>query len=404
MHRFLSERPKILQLCAVDFTVYHFILPLMRAQRDWGFEVEAACTPGEFVGAIESEGFKVHPIPISRSFNLAAHFQSYRALRALFTREKFAAVHAHTPVAALIGRPAARRSGIPVVVYTAHGFYFHERMHPLVRRAHIALERWAQRYADFLLTQSAEDRQTAIETRIATADRSLAIGNGVDTKLFRPDLIAPAERAAVRAEFGLTPADGPLITMMGRLVREKGYFELVEAWSRVHAHFPKARALFIGDALPSDREDSAARLRERIRELKLENSITLAGLRRDVPRLLAASDIFILPSWREGMPRSILEAMASGLPVIATNIRGCREEVIEGETGFLVPVQDPNAIAEALTLLIGDAQLRAAMGRASRLRAQSEFDERLVIHRQEKIFRQLFNEKSLPWPGSPISK
>lgn len=393
-----QNKPKILQLCAVDFTVYHFLLPLMRAQREWGLEVEAACTPGEFVAAIEGEGFKLRPVPIARSFNPLAHAGSYRRLRKLIEEQRYTAVHVHTPIAALIGRPAARRSGVPVVVYTAHGFYFHDRMRPMVRRAHIELERRAQHYADFLFTQSAEDRATAIATGIETEARSLAIGNGIDTQRFRPDLLNDDERAAVRAEFGIAP-DAPLVTMMGRLVREKGYFELVEAWAKVHAQFPAARALFIGEALPSDRDDSAAHLRARIAELKLGDSIVLAGLRRDVPRLLAASDIFILPSWREGMPRSILEAMASGLPVVATNIRGCREEVVDGETGFLVPVENAGAFADRLCRLIGDAGLRRQMGAAARRRAESEFDERLVIERQERVFRELFKQKGLLWPG-----
>ncbi|MBI1784324.1 glycosyltransferase, partial [Candidatus Sumerlaeota bacterium] len=124
------SRPRVLQLCAVDFTVYHFLLPLMRAQREWGFEVEAACSPGEFVPRIEAEGFKVYPVEIARSKNPLKLFASYRALGRLFRGRNYTAVHVHTPVAALAGRPAARRAGVPVVLYTAHGFYFHDRMSP----------------------------------------------------------------------------------------------------------------------------------------------------------------------------------------------------------------------------------------------------------------------------------
>jgi len=393
-------RPKILQLCAVDFTIFHFLLPLMRAQRDWGFEVEAACSAGEHIGLIQAEGFSVRAVPIPRSRNPLKLWRAYRALGRLFETLDYSAVHVHTPVAALLGRPAARKAGVPIVLYTAHGFYFHEQMKPSIRNLYIGMERWAQGYADFLFSQSDEDRLTALDAEIAPAERVLTIGNGIDLNNFGADMLDPMEKASVRSEFGIRAEHGPVITMMGRLVREKGYFEFIEAWSKIHEKFPEARALIIGDALPSDHDAAAMEIHAAIDELRLRDSIIFAGLRRDVPRLLAASDIFVLPSWREGMPRSIIEAMASGLPVVATDIRGCREEVVHGETGRLVPARNSQALADALIELIESPQLRSRMGAAARRRAEQHFSEDLVIQRQEKIYRQLFREKGLKWPGA----
>jgi glycosyltransferase involved in cell wall biosynthesis len=389
---------RLLQICAVDFTAFHFLLPLMRAQREWGLRVELACARGEFAERIEAEGFPLHDVPFARSVNPSALLGARRALSALLARERFDAVHLHTPVAALIGRPAARRARVPVIVYTAHGFYFHDAMPAWKRRAHVALERWAQRRADYLFTQSAEDAATAVRERISPADRTLAIGNGVDLARFRPDLLNEKEKEELRAELNLAPDDGPLVVMMGRIVREKGYFEFIEAWARVAREHPRARALLIGEALTSDRENAEARLRRRAEELGVSDSILWLGPRGDVPRLLAAADLFALPSWREGMPRSIVEAMASGLPVVASDIRGCREEVVEGETGRLVPARDAEALGRALVELLGDAEARRRMGQAGRRRAEAEFDERLVIERQREAFRALFEEKGLSWP------
>lgn len=403
--------PRILQVCAVDFTIRHFLLPLMRAQREWGFDVEFACSRGPAIAEIEAEGFAWHEVPIERSMNPVAHARAWRAFGKLFCARKFDAVHLHTPVAALIGRPAARRAGVPAVLYTAHGFYFHDAMPSWKRRMHIGLERRAQKHADFLMTQSAEDCSTAIEEGIAPADRVRAIGNGVDLGSFGAELLGEAERRDVLRELGIGNSDGcddtessvdpigPVVTMMGRLVREKGYFEFVEAWAEVVRRHPRARALFIGEALASDRENPEASLRAEIERRGLSSSIVFAGLRGDVPRLLAASDVFVLPSWREGMPRSIIEAMASGLPVVATDIRGCREEVVDGETGFLVPVRDPAALAEKISRLAGDEALRGAMGRAGRERAESVFDERRVIDLQRGIYKSVFEAKGLAWPG-----
>lgn len=395
-----GARPRLLQICAVDFTAYHFMLPLMRAQRKWGFEVELACTPGAFRKSIEAEGFPLRPLPISRSRNVIAHLRAYRELGKILREREYTVVHVHTPVAALIGRPAARRAGVPVVLYTAHGFYFHDAMAAHTRRAHIMLERRAQRSADFLFTQSAEDAATAVAERISGADRTLAIGNGVDLSRFQPGLLGDEERRSLRAELGIKNEEGPIVVMMGRLVREKGYFEFLEAWADVIREFPRARAILIGEALPSDHDDSAALIHTAIARLGIGASLVLTGLRRDVPRLLALGDLFVLPSWREGMPRSIIEAMGAGLPVIATDIRGCREEVVDGETGLIVPARDPAMLAAALRRLMADSELRTKMGAAGLRRAQENFSEDAVIARQEAVYRKIFREKGLAWPGS----
>jgi glycosyltransferase involved in cell wall biosynthesis len=390
----LKLAPSILQVCAVDFTARRFLLPLMRAQREAGFDVHLACAPGPDVARITAERFPVYPIAFRRSLNLAAHLRAYRRLGRLLRRRQFTIVHAHTPVASIIARLAARRAGVPIVLYTAHGFYFHDAMAPPLRRFHVWLERFAQRRADFLFTQSAEDLEVAVREGIAPPERALAIGNGVDLELFGPEVHPPEALEAARCELGLS-GPGPLIAVIGRLVREKGHFEFLEAMAEIHRQFPDVRALVIGDKLPSDRDHVAAAIRARAAELGLASVVGFAGLRGDVPRLLALADVFCLPSWREGMPRSIIEAMATGLPVVATRIRGCREEVIEGQTGLLVPPRDAAALAGALATLVGDTALRRRMGQAGRRRAREHYDERRIIERQLQVLRDLMRQKDL---------
>lgn len=391
----MSERLSILQLCAVDFTARRFLLPLMRAQREAGFDVELACAPGPDIAMIEAEGFVFHPIPFQRSMNLPAHIKAYRALAALLRRRPFTIVHAHTPIAAAIARPCARRNGVPVVIYTAHGFYFHERMKPIVRRAHVMLEKFAQRYADFLFTQSSEDCETAIAEGIAPRGRAETIGNGVDTKRFAREQFSKDELDAARRELGISGDDHPLVVMIGRLVREKGYFEFLEAMAILRRKHPRARALIIGSALTSDHDDAATGIRAHATQLGLVEGAIFAGLRSDVPKLLALGDVFCLPSWREGMPRSIIEAMAAGLPVVATDIRGSREEVIPGETGLIVPMRDAAALGEALIKIADDPEKSRRMGAAGRHRAIAQFDEQGVIERQMVRIRALLKEKEI---------
>lgn len=368
---------KILQLCAVDFTLYHFLLPLMRGLREAGHDVVGACTRGELAGKVEAEGFRVIGIDIRRSANPFALWRTHRAILAALREERFDVVHFHTPVAALAGRFAAWRASVPRIVYTAHGFYFHDRMPWPLRAAHVGLEWAAGRVTDLLMTQAEEDATSARRLRLARGPIH-AIGNGSDPARFRP---GGGDKARVRAEIG-TPPDRPVILMVGRLVAEKGYPELLAAMRGIDAELWIAGERLASDhAGPIDAAIDAVRV-----DPVLAARVRLLGYRQDVPDLMRAADIFVLPSHREGMPRSIIEAMLSGLPVVATDIRGSREEIVDGKTGLLVPIADPAALAAALGRLADDPVLRQRMGEAGLVRARDLYDEAKVVARQIELF------------------
>ena len=371
---------KICQICAVDFTLYHFLLPLMRGLTAEGHEVVGVCTDGPLVAWVRESGFRVETLAVSRNYNLLHHVRAYARLLALFRRERFDLVHVHTPVAALIGRLAAARARVPRIVYTAHGFYFHAAMGWPRRTVFIALEWLAGRITDVLLTQAEEDARTARRLHLCRGGVVEAIGNGSDPARFHPVPADDAARARLRSELGVAP-EMVVVVISGRLVIEKGYRELFEAMRRVDA------ALWvIGERLASDHaapiDDAVVGVR---RDPVLSERIRFLGYRDDVPELLRAADVFTLPSYREGMPRSIIEAMLTGLPVVATDIRGSREEVVEGETGFLVPARDVGALAAALDRLVADAPLRARLGAAGRRRAVEFYDEAKVVARQIEV-------------------
>jgi glycosyltransferase involved in cell wall biosynthesis len=304
-------------------------------------------------------------------------------LVALFRREKFDVLHVHTPAAALVGRIAGRLARVPMIVYTAHGFYFHEQMRTLPRALFTFLEWLGGRCTDLLFTQSQEDAHTAVERGFLPAARVLAIGNGVDVRRFDPEAARP--RAALRAELGI-PDHAVVIGMIGRMVAEKGYGEFFAAAAAVARQRPEAYFLVIGERLASERDAGVTAQLERARAA-LGPRLVLAGVRADMPDLYAAMDVFTLPSYREGMPRTIIEAMHMARPVVATDIRGAREEVVPEVTGLLVPTRDAQALEAAFLRLIDDARLRARMGATGRDRALELYDEAKVVARQIAALR-----------------
>ncbi|MCZ6604689.1 MAG: glycosyltransferase family 4 protein [Alphaproteobacteria bacterium] len=365
---------KICQLCTVDFTMFHFLLPLMRELETIGHDVIGACADGPFVDKIRALGFRVEVLPIERSVNPLHNIGTVAALRRLFAKEAFDLVHVHTPVAAATGRLAAIGTPVGRMVYTAHGFYFHEHMAWPKRARFVALEWILGRLTDTLFTQAEEDAQTA--RRLGLCKDVLAIGNGSDPAIFHP-AADEAVRRALRRRLGAAE-ERAVILMIGRLVAEKGYPELFEAMGSVDADL-----WVVGDRLASDHAASIDAAIESVQaDPERGPRVRFLGYRDDVPDLMRAADIFVLPSHREGMPRSIIEAMLSGLPVVATNIRGCREEVVDRATGLLTPLGDVPALATALRRLVGDTQARRRMGAAGLARARELYDEKKVVDRQ----------------------
>ena len=374
---------KVCQLCAVDFTLKHFLTALVDGMRAEGWSVTAVCSDGPFVPALRAAGYAIETLPIARGLNPLSHAVSLWRLVRLFRRERFDVLHAHTPIAALLGRIAARITGVPMVVYTAHGFYFHDDMGAVPKAIFTWLEWLGGRITDLLFTQSEEDARTAIAKNFLPAARVLAIGNGVDINAFDP--ARTQTRAAMRAAWGIGQ-DAVVIGMIGRMVAEKGYGEFLNAAKTVVAQGFPVFFLAVGERLASDH---AAGIDAQLSAAKaaLGERLILTGLRSDIPELLAAMDIFTLPSYREGMPRTIIEAMLMAKPVVATNIRGSREEVVAGETGLLVPVRDAAALAQAFITLINDAGLRTRLGQSGRARALTLYDEAKVVARQIAAIR-----------------
>jgi glycosyltransferase involved in cell wall biosynthesis len=229
-------------------------------------------------------------------------------------------------------------------------------------------------------------RQVEIEQTGVSPEKVVTIYNGVDAENFSTS--GTRTTGQVLQPFGI-PTDVPLVGSVGRFRPQKGYADLLVAMKQVKENAPTARLLLVGDAeLQADLEAKAM-------SLGLDEVVTFAGVRTDVPEILTALDVFVLASLWEGMPNAILEAMAAGLPVVATAVGGTPEVVVDGVTGLLVPPRDPTALAQAITRLLDDPDLRQRMGRAGRERVLQHFSVEQMVKRTQTLYEQLLDAKGL---------
>ncbi|MGH7212501.1 MAG: glycosyltransferase, partial [Acetobacteraceae bacterium] len=337
------------EITNVDFSLRQFVLPLMRGIRARGHEAVGACAEGPLLASVRGEGFRIVALPMARSLSPRAQARAFWALLAFLRAERPDLVHAHMPISGFLARLAARAAGVPRIAYTCHGFLFNQQGPAWRRWAALAMEWLGARFTDIYMTVSTEEAEDA--RRLLRVRNAVAVGNGRDPARFRPD---PAARALIRAELGVAP-DRVVVIVVSRLVRHKGHPELVEAMRAL----PEAELWVVGERLPSDHGE---RLDRYFAASGLGARLRLLGYREDVAALLASADIFALPSHFVGLPMSVIEAMLAALPVVATRVRGPREQVVDGETGILVPPMQVGPLAAALSRLAADPDLRARMG------------------------------------------
>lgn len=363
---------KLIHLTTADISLELLLGPQLSAFVDEGFEVVGVSAPGPFVPAIEARGVRFVPLDsATRSMNLLADVAALRDLVRLFRNERPDIVHTHNPKTGVYGRIAAKLARVPVIVNTVHGLYAKPEDRLAKRVAVYGAERIAALCSHRELVQNPEDLDTLRSLKIS--DRQLRLlGNGVDLGRFAPP--TPEQRRAIRSELGIAD-DEIVVGAVGRLVAEKGYPELFEAWKVVSARVPNAVLVVAGPHEP----DKADGLEAQLVAQAEADGVRFLGMRNDVDRLYHALDLYVLLSHREGFPRSAMEAAASGLPVVATDIRGCRQVVDDGVTGTLVPVRDPANAAAALISLLDLPELRATMSANAIRRAAEHFDDRNVV-------------------------
>jgi glycosyltransferase involved in cell wall biosynthesis/peptidoglycan/xylan/chitin deacetylase (PgdA/CDA1 family) len=361
--------------------LYNFRRGLIRQLRGQGLDVTAVCPRDPYVERLCEEGVRWLEWRIDRaSMNPLGNVAAVLSLARIYRRQSPQLVHHFTVKAILYGTLAARLAGVRCIVNSVTGLghvFLSQKLaarliRPAIRRWYV----WALTTSGVrTLFQNRDDLATLAETAPELIDRAvLTRGSGVDLERFAP-------RTDQRAE-----GHGKCVLFAGRLLHEKGIREFVEASRMCRDRGIDARWLVCGSADPGNPSSVD---RPTLRRWQTETFVEFLGHIDPLESRLAEADIVVLPSYREGTPRALLEAAAMGKPIVASDVPGCREVVVDGENGLLVPPRDPQALADAVTRLLGDEALRAAMGHAGRQRMVADFDERQVVAQMVRVYDEL---------------
>jgi glycosyltransferase involved in cell wall biosynthesis len=303
-------------------------------------------------------------------------------------------LHTHSSKAGILGRIAARLAGVRGVVHTVHGWSFNDVQRAPTRRLYVEAERAASRLTDRIVCVARCDRDRGLSSGIGHEAQYRILRSGIDPSAYA----APAgARERFRASIGAASGD-VVVGSITNFKPQKAPLDFVEAARLSRSRDRRLIFVIAGDGpLRGDVEAAIARA-------ELQGAIHVLGWREDVPELLAAMDIFLLTSLFEGLPRVVLQAIAASVPIVATDTGGVAEVVTHGESGFLVPPGRPDAAAEAVTALAGDAGARERLARAARARLGHEFDIRRMVPDLEDLYDEILAERRpKPSPATPTS-
>ena len=349
---------------AITAGVGRHLLDLCVAMLRAGLDVSVAC-PAVREGArsdillvdkLRTAGVPVRLVPMRRTIAPLSDARATRRLVELIREHNTDVVHAHSSKAGVLGRlaaRAARRHGQrPVSVYTPNAFAFSGARPWWARQLYRGIERWLGRHAtDALICVSCSELGQARRHAIAAPERMVLIENAIDVTRFA----GPVDPAAAKIALGLDPGR-PVVGFVGRLARQKGVTCMIKAALRVLEAGVAVQFLLVGEG------ELETALREMVRAYRVEDSVFLVGYRPEIPEVMAALDILMLPSLYEGLPYTLMEAMAAGRPVIASRVGGNRDLIDDGKNGLLVPPGDPTALAESVIRLLAEPWTRDRMG------------------------------------------
>jgi glycosyltransferase involved in cell wall biosynthesis len=334
---------------------------------------------GSLIEEVRARGTPLTIMPeLRRELSPANDLKALLKLAKMMRRGRYQIVHTHSSKAGVLGRVAAKMARVPLIVHTVHGWSFHQQLSPRKLRFYVALEKIGDWCGHAVILVAEKDREKGLAQAIRGVVHSPVIRSGIELDRFGHPQIPPAE---MRRQLSL-PADALVVGSVTRLSPQKGPLDLIAAFSLVQRQFPDVWFIVVGDGPLRPEVENL------IRQLGLTNRVILTGLRRDVPELLAAMDVFALSSLWEGLPRVLPQAMATGLPIVCTRADGTAEAIHEGQNGFLVEPARPEQLAAQVVHLLQNAELRRKMGDYGRQLAP-EFSADKMVQEIDRLYTKL---------------
>lgn len=334
---------------------------------------------GSLIEEIRQRGTSLTIMPeLRREISPVNDLRAVQNLRRMMQAGGYHIVHTHSSKAGVVGRWAAHLAGVPLIIHTVHGWSFHDRMSPVKRQMYVLLEKFGAQFSQAMIVVSPRDIEKGLAQGIGRRQDYHVIRSGVELERFGYPQTPPV---VMRQQLGI-PAEALVVGSVTRLSPQKAPLDLVESFSHIHQERPDAWFVIVGDG--PLRPDVEAKLAQ----LGLADRVILTGLRRDIPELMAAFDVFVLSSLWEGLPRVLPQAMATGLPIVATQADGSAEAVVDGENGFLVERGQPEALAAKTLLLLADRELRKKMGENGRSRSP-QFGVTKMVQDIDQLYQSL---------------
>jgi glycosyltransferase involved in cell wall biosynthesis len=349
----------------------------MDACRAAGCRVDVACRISDFGDEMHEHCDRLFDVPFRRFPVHPLNLVTLLRLVNVIKLHDYDIVHSHTPAGGMIGRAAATIAGTPVRIYMAHGFHFHPDGKPLLNLVFGGLEKFAGNYlSDWVEVINSEDYANAISMRIVPKEKLVSIdGTGIDTARFDPATVSEEERIAVRKELRLS--DGTkVIGVIAELIPRKRLHDTLLSLSVLKKSRADVALIILGSG------DQQAELVAFAKELGIDDSVHFLGFRRDLPRFIAVMDVFAFSTQQEGLPAALMEAMCMGVPSVATDIRGNRDIIVDGENGLLVKLGDYDAMATACAKLIDDQAFAAKLGGTGRDLVTKKYDTSCTVAQQ----------------------
>ncbi len=378
---------RILHVCNNDFYLHNFLIAVIDRMIKEGYEVHVACKINGKISSKLNQAVIIHDITYPLSFvDIITLIKSVVNMNKIISFNHYDCVINHNRIASFVGRISAFMCKIKNNIYFAHGFYFHDDQNYLSKFLCVQLERCLSLITSFTLSQSKDDLDLMICNGYIDKNKTAYVANGIDNEKFR----SSKNRLNLRNILQLPKSDY-IICSVGRLVKGKGFQDLIEAFRMINKNKSNTHLLIIGGNVKQDISKFQKQILDLIKLYNIENNVTLTGMVDNVEDYLECSDLYVSPSYREGLSRSLLEAMSMGLPVIATEIRGSKEVINHMQNGVLYKAKYINELIKKIDIVSKNEKLQKELSQNAIKTVESFYTEKKYTDRQMNVINKIIS-------------